>query len=265
MLCDADVDAADLHLILEPHIMESHVFEGAWLARINQDLCASCGICTEYCRFDAIETDESGLRQINPYACEGCRLCERICPSKAINSERSTNNSWFVSTTRAGIMTHASMGPGEENSGKLVTRVRNKAREIARDTGARFILTDGPPGTGCAAIASITGTDVVLLVMESSISSLHDAQRLIELVRQFEIPLYAIINKFDIHEETTLEIESCLAKHSIPVLCKIPFDTAVVKAMLNGQSIHEFDPDSEISHMFAYARNKLLLEIEVLG
>jgi MinD superfamily P-loop ATPase len=161
-------------------------------------------------------------------------------------------------------MTHASMGPGEENSGKLVTRVRKKAREIAKDTGAHFILTDGPPGTGCAAIASVTGTDAVLLVIESSVSSLHDAHRLVELVRQFNIPLYAIINKYDIHQDTTSKIESFLANQSIPLLTKIPFDEAVIRAMLAGQSIPEYDPDSGITQMFSDARNKLFREIEVL-
>ena len=258
VLCDADVDASDLHLILEPKTLETHVFEGAWLASINQHLCASCGICTEYCRFDAIEMDPSGLRRINPYKCEGCRLCERICPSTAISSERSTNNSWYISQTRAGIMTHASMGPGEENSGKLVTRVRTKAREIAKDTGAQIILTDGPPGTGCAAISSITGTDVVLLVIESSRSSLHDAKRLIELVRQFDIPMFAILNKFDIHKKTSLEIESSLAVQSIPLLGKIPFDESVVMAMVAGKSITEFDPDSKISQLIFEVHNRLL-------
>jgi MinD superfamily P-loop ATPase len=259
VLCDADVDAADLHLILKPDIQETHIFEGAWVASINQDICASCGICSEYCRFDAIEIDESGLRSINPYKCEGCRLCERICPSKAIRSEKSTNNSWYVSETRAGIMTHASMGPGEENSGKLVTQVRKKAREIAKESGMHFILTDGPPGTGCAAISSITGTDAALLVIEASKSSLHDVQRLVELVRQFDIPLYAIINKFDIHRETALEIEAFLSAQSIPLLCKIPFDESVVKAMIAGKSIPEYDPDSNITHLISDARLILLL------
>lgn len=264
VLCDADVDAADLHLILKPDIRENHIFEGAWLAHIDQNKCTSCGICTEYCRFDAIERGDRGPRRINPYTCEGCRLCERICPSKAITSERSTRNSWFVSLTRAGIMTHASMGPGEENTGKLVTQVRNRAREIAKDTGARFILTDGPPGTGCAAISSITGTDVVLLVMESSRSSLHDARRLIELVRQFEIPLYAIINKSDMNTETTAEIEAFLTAQSIPLLAKVPFDEEIVRAMLAGLSIPEYDPCSNISRILWDAQNKLLQEIEVL-
>jgi len=260
VLCDADVDAADLHLILKPRILETHTFEGAWIASINQDICANCGICSEYCRFDAIETDESGLRNINPYKCEGCRLCERICPSKAIHSEKSTKNSWYVSETRAGIMTHANMGPGEENSGKLVTQVRRKAREIAKESGAQYLLTDGPPGTGCAAISSITGTHAVLLVIESSKSSLHDAQRVVELVREFDIPLYAIINKFDIHRETTSEIEAFLTAQSIPLLCSIPFDEAVVKAMIAGKSIPEYDPDSKIARMISETRKILFPE-----
>jgi MinD superfamily P-loop ATPase len=257
VLCDGDVDAADLHLILKPEILESHIFEGAWVASIDQDLCAHCGICTEYCRFDAIFMDESGNRSIDPFKCEGCRLCERICPSKAISSVKSTNNSWFVSKTRAGLMTHASMGPGEENSGKLVSQVRKKAREIAKDTNASILLTDGPPGTGCATISSITGTDAVLLVIESSMSSLHDAQRLVELVRKFDIPLFALINKFDIHTEVSIKIEEFLEVQSIPLLGKIPFDESVVRAMVAGQSIPEYDPDSEITRIINAASAKL--------
>ncbi|MDF1576710.1 MAG: P-loop NTPase [Bacteroidales bacterium] len=176
-------------------------------------------------------------------------MCERICPSSAIHSEKSTNNSWFVSSTRAGIMTHALMGPGEENSGKLVAQVRRKAREIANERKAGLLLTDGPPGTGCAAISSITGSDAVLLVTEASKSSLHDAQRTVELVRQFDIPLYAIINKFDIHSGISREIEDFLSGQSIPLLGKIPFDEAVVHAMIAEQSIPEFAPDSKISRI----------------
>jgi MinD superfamily P-loop ATPase len=257
VLCDADVDAADLHLILKPQILESHVFEGAWVASINSERCTHCGICSEYCRFEAILMDESGARSIDPFKCEGCRLCERICPSNAISSVKSTNNSWFVSRTRAGLMTHASMGPGEENSGKLVSQVRKKARELAKETNAGILLTDGPPGTGCAAISSITGTDAVLLVIESSMSSLHDARRLVELVRQFDIPLFAIINKFDIHTAVTQNIEEFLDAQSIPLLGKIPFDESVVRAMVAGQSIPEYEPDSKITRIIHAAGDRL--------
>jgi len=258
VLCDGDVDAADLHLILQPKILESYVFEGAWLASIDQQLCTECGICTEYCRFDAITLDLSGKRSIDPFKCEGCRLCERICPSHAIHSEKSTNNAWFVSETRAGMMTHALMGPGEENSGKLVSQVRKTAREIARRQDASFILTDGPPGTGCAAISSITGADAVLLVIESSLSSLHDAGRIVSLACQFQIPIYAVINKFDIHLEVTKDIEAFLESRSIPLLGKIPFDESLVLAMVAGQSLPEYSPHSVISGILTSVWNHLV-------
>lgn len=257
VLSDNDVDAADLHLILKPVVLETHCFEGSWLASINPDQCINCGICSDHCRFEAISLDDHGVRRVHPFKCEGCRLCERVCPSEAISSTRSTNNSWYVSDTRMGKMTHAMMGPGEENSGKLVTQVRTKAREIAKELKADIILNDGPPGTGCPAIASITGTDRVLLVMEPSKSSLHDAQRVIELVKQFEIPIFVIINKWDINAEMTKQIEKYLELNSIPLLGKLPFQELFVEAMIKGQTIVEFDPGSDISKTLSSAWKEL--------
>lgn len=244
MLFDRNVDAPDLHLILKSQILEAHIFEGNWVASIDRDLCTNCGICTEYCRFEAITVDEKDNLSIDPYKCEGCRLCERICPSKAIHSARSTNNYWYVSRTRAGLMTHASMGPGEENSGKLVSQVRKRAKEIGLEKGVDVILTDGPPGTGCAVISSIAGTDAVLMVIESSTSSLHDAKRVIELAEKFRIPLFAILNKFEINGRITTQIERFLKAQSIPLLGKIPFDESVVQAMVSGYSYPEYAPHS---------------------
>jgi MinD superfamily P-loop ATPase len=258
VLCDGDVDAPDFHLLLEPKVVESHVFEGNWVASVHASQCTHCGLCMEYCRFDAIQMNGMQTPVIDRYKCEGCRLCERICPSNAITSERSTNNHWFVSATRHGILVHARMGPGEENSGKLVTRVRQKARELAAAEKAAFILTDGPPGTGCPAIAAITGTDLALLVMEPTRTSLHDAQRVIELTGQFKIPVVALINKYDLFPGIAGEITKMLKKHSIPLFGRIPFDKAVVEAMVHAQSVTEFAPRSKAARSFLKVREELI-------
>ena len=247
VLCDADVDAPDLHLLLDPKIAESHVFEGNWIASIDPEQCSACGLCMEYCRFDAIQTHGSEIPVIDPFKCEGCRLCERICPTKAISSERSKNNYWYVSGTRHGTMVHARMGPGEENSGKLVTRVRQKAKELAKLEKVAFVLTDGPPGTGCPAIAAVTGTDLVLLVIEPSRSSLHDAGRVADLLGQMNIEAVAIINKYDLHAPLTGEIEQFLKNKAITLVGKVPFDEQVVEAMVQAKSVTEFAPQSEAS------------------
>lgn len=247
VLCDGDVDAADLHLILGPDVKETHTFEGGWTASIQQEKCSGCNICEEYCRFDAIFRDDNNRLVIDGFKCEGCRLCERLCPSKAIKSKRSNSSRWYVSETRFGILVHAEMGPGEENSGKLVTLVKENARELATRSGAKMILTDGPPGTGCPTIAAVAGADAVLVVIEPSITSMHDAERVIELVRGFGIPVYALLNKSDLNPRISKLVESQLEVYSVPLLGQIPFDEGVVEAMIEGLSFLEYAPDSGAS------------------
>lgn len=247
VFCDNDVDAADLHLIFQPEIQETVPFSSGALATINPEMCSKCGLCQANCRFDAIHINADSFPEVNPQQCEGCRLCERICPEKAISTKENFNNNWFVSDTRFGTLVHAKMGPGEENSGKLVSRIREKARELATAASADIILSDGPPGIGCAAISSVSGTDTVILVIEPTVSGLHDAKRLIKLVSTFKLPMYAIINKFDIDEEFSENIVAFLAGQNIETLCKIPFDPVVVEAMVHQQSIPEFAPENAIS------------------
>ncbi len=251
VFCDNDVDAADLHLLLAPEVKEENVFLSAWQAEINQDKCTGCSLCMEYCRFDAIHLQEDGRLQVNPFQCEGCKLCEKVCPAGAIVTEQSDKNFWFISDTRFGAMVHAHMGPGEENSGKLVTKVRQEAAKIAADNALEYIINDGPPGIGCTAISALSGTDAALLVIEPTKSGWHDVSRLIELINTFGIKAYALINKYDINMEVSDEIASELAKRSIPLLAKVPFDRAMVKALTEGKTIVEYAPDALISQEIA--------------
>ncbi|MBN1116131.1 MAG: P-loop NTPase [Bacteroidales bacterium] len=258
IFCDNDVDAADLHLIFQPKIIETHKFSSGCKAFINKDICTNCGLCTEHCRFNAIHYNESRQLEINPFQCEGCRLCERICPAKAIFSRENTNNFWFVSDSRFGDLVHAEMGPGEENSGKLVTQVRKKAKEIAKQKQLNFILNDGPPGVGCAAISSLSGTNVVLMVIEPTKSGLHDAKRLVELIESFGIETFAVINKYDINTEISDLIEDFLSEKKIPLLARIPFDKEMVESMIQGKTIIEYNSDSEISVLIKEIWSKLI-------
>jgi MinD superfamily P-loop ATPase len=259
VFCDNDVDAADLHLIFNPKIKKTYTFESGNKAEIDPGDCTYCGICSDYCRFDAIHVNSSGQYEVNPFQCEGCRLCERVCPTEAITMIENKNNFWYISETRFGTLVHAKMGHGEENSGKLVTEVRRKAKEIAKFTNAEFIINDGPPGIGCTAIASITGTDLVLMIVEPTLSGLHDSARLIKLIDSFKIPVHAVINKFDINPEITTQVENYLAEKQIPLAGKLPFDTKMVTSMVKGKTIVEFAPDDKISKEFGLIWNNITL------
>lgn len=260
VFCDCDVDAADLHLLLNPEVKESHHFSSGLKAVIDPDQCISCGICKDACRFSAIRQPGKELYVVDPYRCEGCRLCERLCPADSIHSVEKMNNKWYVSETRFGPMVHAHMGPGEENSGKLVTTVRNTAKEIAKTQHANFILNDGPPGIGCPVIASLTGVSKVLLVVEPSKTGIHDIKRLVELIRKFEIPGYAIINKQDINPRMTALAEQMLKDHNIPLLGKLDFDERFTEAMVHGQTIIEYAPASPMAQTVILIYKKLLEE-----
>jgi len=237
VLCDADVDAADLYLILEPDIRERQDFQEGHRAVINLDKCTECGLCRELCRFDAISSEY----KVDPIDCEGCGVCVYFCPEDAIDFPIKTCGELFVSETRAGPMVHARLGIAEDNSGKLVTLTRKEARELAKKRGLNLILTDGPPGLACPVIASIAGATAVLIVTEPTLSGQHDMDRVVELANHFEIPASICINKYDLNPDMTGVIEQYAKERGLPILGKIPFDPIFTKAMVQKQTVIEYD------------------------
>ncbi len=241
VLCDADVDAADLHLLMHPHVGEKHDFQGGNTAVINPELCTECGLCRELCNWNAINDDFS----VDSLECEGCGVCVYFCPEKAIEFPVNTCGEWYISDTRFGPMVHARLGIAEENSGKLVTLVRQEGKKLAEKKKSDLIITDGPPGVGCPVIASIGGAAAVLIVTEPTVSGRHDMERVVQLAAHFNVPAMMCVNKFDLNPEQTLELEEYAIENDISVLGSIPFDPVFTKSMVQGKTIFEYDGDSE--------------------
>jgi len=247
VLCDCDVDAANLGLILNPKLVETHEFYVSNKAHISENKCTHCGLCIKHCRFDAIKNF-----RVEKYSCEGCGICARLCPVGAIEMRPVLSGHWFISNTRNGTLVHASLEPGEENSGKLVTLVREKAHTVAQEEGKELIITDGPPGIGCPVIASLSGADLALVVTEPTLSGLHDLERVLHVCRHFNVSAGVCINKYDINSENSQEIEKRCKKNDVPLLGKIPYDENVPKAMVNGIPVTQYNcPASlEIRHLW---------------
>ena len=243
---DCDVDAADLHLLLEPEIERREPFRSGRRASVIPEQCTACGRCASLCRFDAIRFDGPGHRRaaktyrIDPIGCEGCGVCSWNCPDNAIVMQEPVVGEWYVSRTRFGPMVHAKLGIAEENSGKLVALVRKEARLLAEKENLDLLLVDGSPGIGCPVIASITAADFVLVVTEPTLSGLHDLERVRELTRHFGIATAVCINKYDLNKEIAAKIEAIAQDQEAPVLGKVRYDPAFTQAQIKRLTVVEY-------------------------
>ena len=237
VLADCDVDAADLHLVLRPELGPEHGFSGRHQAVIDDATCTSCGRCAEVCRFAAVLGPTAAGYAVDSIACEGCGLCARVCPETAIRMEPVVNGTWMTSETRFGPLVHARLGIAEDNSGKLVTLVRNEAREVATARGLPLVIVDGAPGIGCPVIASLTGADLVLAVTEPTVSGRHDLDRVLQVVRQFRLPFAVCVNKADLNPELAARIASESAAAGALAVAHIDYDPSVTHAQVAGVDV----------------------------
>jgi MinD superfamily P-loop ATPase len=241
VIADADVDAANLELLLSPTRKEEHDFISGQVALIDEELCIGCGTCEDVCRFDAVlspaDPSTSVAFRIDPSACEGCASCMYQCPSEAVQMRSRRSGQWFRSETRFGPLFHAHLFAGQENSGKLVTLVKQQARQLASDDARPLLLVDGPPGIGCPVISSLSGADLALLVTEPTVSGVHDLERILGTARHFGVPALALINKADINPSLADALENICRAQGIDVTGRIPYDPAVTEAMVHGQPV----------------------------
>jgi MinD superfamily P-loop ATPase len=264
ILVDADVDAANLELVLSPKLQEETAFFSSKVASIDPELCVACGTCADVCRFDAVLVPEDDAEDesytIDDVACEGCAVCYYQCPAEAIEMQEPQDGLWFRSDTLFGPLVHAHLFAGQENSGKLVAEVRDRARRLASQGGQPYVIIDGPPGIGCPVIAAATGVDLVLVVVEPTVSGVHDLERVLGVAEHFNIPCLVSINKFDINTDKAQEIDRYCAERGIPVVGHIPFDTVVTEAMVQGKPVTAYEDgpvSAELRRVWEGVRDKL--------
>jgi len=235
VLADCDVDAADLHLLLSPTIRKNNEFWSGQVAAIDENKCTQCGLCQDMCRFHAIRNF-----QVDPVSCEGCSFCSHICPAEAITMKENLAGRWFISDTKYGTLIHARLEIAQENSGKLVAVVRQQAKQVAENEGKDLIISDGPPGIGCPVISSLSGTSLALLVTEPTLSGMHDLERVLSVCRHFDVPALVCINKCDLNEENTRQIESQCLSQGIGIVGRIPFDNIVTQSIVQGVPVVKY-------------------------
>lgn len=261
VVADCDVDAPDLHMLLHPEVIETQKFHGAKLGVIDEAKCVKCGLCREKCAFDAVTDD----LKIDAVACEGCGVCAIVCPAHAITLADRVSGEAYLSKTKYGFMSHALLYAGEANSGKLVTLVRQNAKILAKRENRDLIVIDGSPGIGCPVIASISGVDAALVVTEPTMSGIHDLDRVLQLLRHFNVKPFVCVNMYDINVGNTERIMSFCREHKAEVVGRIPFSPKVTEAMVNGQAIVEYSPRSRVAEEIVAAWEKVSAALNETG
>lgn len=253
VICDLDVDAPDLHLLLQPKRVKSEAFRSGHKARILPDSCDGCGLCMDVCRFQAIARTE-GVVKVDALRCEGCKTCVVLCPSGAIAFDEKYCGDWYLSETRMGPLVHAQLFAAEENSGRLVALLRQKARTLAEEKKCSLILSDGPPGIGCPVISSLSGASLAVLITEPTPSGTHDLARIVELCQHFKVPSGVIINKCDLNQDQRKQIETVCERQGLPIFGYLPYDPVFIEAVVQGVAVTEYRPSriaDDIARIFA--------------
>jgi MinD superfamily P-loop ATPase len=265
VLADADVDAANLELVLDPKRLEEHTFLGGQVAIIDPDRCGLCGRCYKVCRFDAIIPGDETYH-VDPLACEGCAACVTQCPEEAIHCEEQQAGLWFQSDTRFGPLFHAHLFAAQENSGKLVTLVKQHGRLLALDQasseGCGLLIVDGPPGIGCPVISASAGADLALLVVEPTVSGIHDLERAMGTVNHFGVPAMVCINKADLSPSQSIAIETYCAAEGIEVVGTLPYDNIVTESMVQGQPVTAYQPKGAMTRALQEMWQKVSAQLE---
>jgi MinD superfamily P-loop ATPase len=220
---DADVDAANLALLLPGEDVSWRPFEAGRRSVIDPDRCTMCGACLEVCRFSALREVAYAVAS-DPIRCEGCGACAQVCGEGAVSFRANRAGSWTTRRTPWGMLVHATLGVAQDSSGKLVAHLRQEGRDLADRHGLGLVLIDGPPGIGCPVHAAIAGAEGVVVVTEPTQAGIHDLVRALQLVDHFERPAGIVLNKADLDAGGARLVHGVASMRRVPILGTVPFD-----------------------------------------
>ncbi len=250
---DADVDAPDLLLALGGgKTISSTEIKASEKAVIDESKCTGCSNCVRACPFGAIVMQDNRPTVVR-LMCEGCGVCKVVCPVNAVEVKKAVTGTLNIEDTKYGFpLVTGYLRLGEHNSGHLVASVKKSGRKTAEDTGAKALVVDAAPGIGCPVIASISGASYVIAVTEPTPAAKRDLERLVKVIKHFNVPTGVVINKANLSEDFRVTLENWVTNElGYQILGKIPIDYEVVKALVNMVPVTDFNPNAEASKILA--------------
>ncbi len=220
---------------------------------IDTNKCTYCGKCSKYCEYNAIFFLPIIKNiQVIPELCHDCGACIYACKFNAITeTDLEIGEITSIKYSENAEIIESKMKIGNERSGEIIKFAQKQVPE-----NAELVIFDSPPGTSCPFIATVENADVVLMVAEPTPFGLNDLKLSVEVLKQINKPIYAIINKHGMGND---DVEKFLNSENIEIVAKIPFDIEIAKTYSEGKILSQ--ENSKYANLFEQVLNNLKMKI----
>jgi MinD superfamily P-loop ATPase len=234
LFLDCDVEAPNAHLFLKP-VFDRRRKVSILIPQVDEECCTHCGRCAEVCRYHAIAV--MGKKTlVFPQLCHGCGSCTALCPQQAITETPRIMGVLERGHTPQGIV----FARGVLNVGEpMAVPVIRQLKAWAIPQPAQHVIIDCPPGTSCPVVASIRGSDFLLLVTEPTPFGLHDLRLAVRVARELSVSVGVVINR---DGSGNAGVDEFCAAEGLPVLMRIPFERTIAEGIAQGKTLVDIQP-----------------------